>query len=149
MVVAFIVVCAIALIEFALLTAAFINAGSRTPGLSPTAARFLHEQVRRRGLLIEDLETKLVAAIRGIEDAFKAGIRAFGDGTVWEFGCKISGEQEAWEAYCSEKGWPAVTACRIPPHGWFCTREPGHEGPCAAIPIAEVSPCVPSSSSTT
>lgn len=22
--------------------------------------------------------------------------------------------------------------CMIPPAGWYCTREPGHEGPCAA-----------------
>lgn len=22
--------------------------------------------------------------------------------------------------------------CQVPPEGWFCTREPGHEGPCAA-----------------
>jgi hypothetical protein len=26
--------------------------------------------------------------------------------------------------------------CTIPPAGWHCTRNPGHEGPCAAIPIA-------------
>ena len=22
--------------------------------------------------------------------------------------------------------------CNIPPKGWLCTRQPGHEGPCAA-----------------
>lgn len=26
--------------------------------------------------------------------------------------------------------------CTLPPAGWYCTREPGHEGPCAAWPIA-------------
>lgn len=26
--------------------------------------------------------------------------------------------------------------CRIPPVGWRCTRTPGHEGPCAAVPTA-------------
>ncbi len=25
--------------------------------------------------------------------------------------------------------------CLIPPEGWFCTRKPGHDGPCAAIPL--------------
>lgn len=25
--------------------------------------------------------------------------------------------------------------CMIPPLGWVCTREPGHEGPCAAHPV--------------
>ncbi len=24
--------------------------------------------------------------------------------------------------------------CRLPPTGWHCTRMPGHEGPCAAVP---------------
>ena len=24
--------------------------------------------------------------------------------------------------------------CRTPPPGWYCTRTPGHEGPCAAWP---------------
>jgi hypothetical protein len=26
--------------------------------------------------------------------------------------------------------------CRLPPAGWHCTRAPGHEGPCAATPVA-------------
>lgn len=25
--------------------------------------------------------------------------------------------------------------CMMPPKGWVCTREPGHEGPCAAHPV--------------
>lgn len=24
--------------------------------------------------------------------------------------------------------------CRVPPPGWYCTRTPGHSGPCAALP---------------
>lgn len=24
-------------------------------------------------------------------------------------------------------------SCKVPPPGWLCTREEGHEGPCAAI----------------
>lgn len=27
-----------------------------------------------------------------------------------------------------------MACCNIPPEGWRCTRESGHEGPCAAIP---------------
>lgn len=26
--------------------------------------------------------------------------------------------------------------CTIPPEGWRCTREAGHDGPCAAVPTA-------------
>lgn len=25
-------------------------------------------------------------------------------------------------------------SCDLPPEGWYCTREKGHEGPCAAYP---------------
>lgn len=28
----------------------------------------------------------------------------------------------------------AKPSCERPPHGWVCTREHGHEGPCAALP---------------
>lgn len=27
--------------------------------------------------------------------------------------------------------------CTLPPEGWYCTREPLHKGPCAALPILE------------
>lgn len=27
--------------------------------------------------------------------------------------------------------------CTVPPEGWSCSREPGHEGPCAASPVGE------------
>ena len=29
---------------------------------------------------------------------------------------------------------PATETCDRPPAGWRCTRQPGHKGPCAAIP---------------
>lgn len=28
--------------------------------------------------------------------------------------------------------------CELPPRGWECSRRPGHEGPCAAIPVVNV-----------
>lgn len=31
---------------------------------------------------------------------------------------------------------PASTVCIRPPKGWFCARQPGHDGPCAAYPEA-------------
>ena len=27
---------------------------------------------------------------------------------------------------------PADLGCKLPPRGWWCSREPGHDGPCAA-----------------
>lgn len=29
------------------------------------------------------------------------------------------------------------TACTVPPEGWYCTRAPGYDGPCAAWPVAQ------------
>jgi hypothetical protein len=29
----------------------------------------------------------------------------------------------------------SLDACPLPPRGWRCTREPGHNGPCAAVPV--------------
>lgn len=30
-----------------------------------------------------------------------------------------------------------MAKCILPPPGWYCTRDAPHEGPCAALPIAE------------
>ena len=27
-----------------------------------------------------------------------------------------------------------MTKCKVPPEGWYCTRESEHSGPCAAYP---------------
>lgn len=27
-----------------------------------------------------------------------------------------------------------ASVCAVPPEGWYCTRKPGHDGPCAAHP---------------
>lgn len=36
----------------------------------------------------------------------------------------------------SWRGLDAPVACMLPPEGWACTRNAGHDGPCAAIPAA-------------
>ena len=32
-------------------------------------------------------------------------------------------------------GAEGAQACDSPPPGWYCTRERGHDGPCAALPL--------------
>lgn len=32
---------------------------------------------------------------------------------------------------------PYDPPCNVPPEGWYCTRKPGHDGPCAAYPAGE------------
>jgi hypothetical protein len=35
----------------------------------------------------------------------------------------------------THRGWlmkQIMSACKVPPEGWYCTRGHGHEGPCAA-----------------
>lgn len=34
----------------------------------------------------------------------------------------------------------AVARCKLPPPGWWCKRRPGHNGPCAALPITASEP---------
>jgi len=34
-------------------------------------------------------------------------------------------------------GEASQAGCTVPPEGWYCTRAPGHDGPCAAWPIAQ------------
>jgi hypothetical protein len=33
--------------------------------------------------------------------------------------------------------WSFKLPCNVPPKGWLCTRESGHDGPCAAVPQFE------------
>jgi hypothetical protein len=40
------------------------------------------------------------------------------------------------KAQQAEGGSPKVAECERPPEGWRCTRTPGHDGPCAAVPVA-------------
>ncbi len=63
-------------------------------------------------------------------------------GTIDSDGMRHSGKM-AWRALAllqeeleAEAGFDpdaVVKGCKIPPSGWYCTREAGHEGPCAAI----------------
>lgn len=39
-----------------------------------------------------------------------------------------------------ECGSNPIEQCKVPPAGWRCTREAGHEGPCAAIPCETAAP---------
>lgn len=39
----------------------------------------------------------------------------------------------ALPAFCAQYA-ESYGACKVPPAGWHCTRAPGHEGPCAAVP---------------
>jgi hypothetical protein len=36
-----------------------------------------------------------------------------------------------------------MTFCTLPPEGWACSREPGHDGPCAARPEGPIIRIVP------
>ena len=34
-----------------------------------------------------------------------------------------------------DAGAAAPVSCDVPPEGWYCTREKGHDGPCAAYAL--------------
>lgn len=37
---------------------------------------------------------------------------------------------------------PRYKGCNVPPAGWWCSREPNHEGPCAARPLSDLDSAV-------
>lgn len=41
-------------------------------------------------------------------------------------------------AECFVKALLNKIKCEVPPNGWHCTRTPGHEGPCAALPVETI-----------
>lgn len=41
---------------------------------------------------------------------------------------------------CADVRKVASDTCDRPPAGWSCSREPGHEGPCAALPVHQGGP---------
>lgn len=45
--------------------------------------------------------------------------------------------------FLAKHGVTAPTECQVPPAGWRCTRDPGHEGPCAAWPVDISIPTAP------
>lgn len=49
--------------------------------------------------------------------------------------CDERGEERAVdrEKSMQDLSWEKLMKCDVPPHGWECTRERGHEGPCAAV----------------
>lgn len=47
---------------------------------------------------------------------------------------RIAAKWAAWQARAAVSAATKPTACTLPPPGWHCTRAPGHEGPCAAVP---------------
>ena len=66
--------------------------------------------------------------------------------------CVQCGRPQIWSGYCEMcKGRVAAPApappagerrkggaCELPPPGWRCSRDKGHDGPCAARPVAKV-----------
>jgi len=58
-------------------------------------------------------------------------------------------KKPAWAANLTARDWsiaeliaekldaessPEPESCTVPPAGWYCTRQAGHAGPCAAYP---------------
>jgi hypothetical protein len=53
----------------------------------------------------------------------------------------LAGFDARWDAFFGKR----AASCTIPPAGWHCTRAPGHDGPCAALPAPAAVP-VPAAS---
>lgn len=67
------------------------------------------------------------AFIRGIEEATKQGL------VPKVFTLDVAEGDSASAVSHVQKNFQKPV-CDVPPPGWYCTREAGHEGPCAALP---------------
>lgn len=66
-----------------------------------------------------------------LEDALKAVVEN------WTFQFERHGHlAPEWAKKARAVLSAAPAFCTVPPLGWYCTREPGHDGPCAAHPVA-------------
>jgi hypothetical protein len=66
-----------------------------------------------------------------LRQAFSDGFYSCASHYVDDPDSKQFGEMaaEAWGDYAVSQ----LGICGTPPVGWFCTRKPGHSGPCAAV----------------
>lgn len=62
--------------------------------------------------------------------------RAQFNGKYWTDGVERLVEPTHWMPLETPEPLEGPQGCAVPPLGWYCTREAGHEGPCAAIPTA-------------
>lgn len=75
--------------------------------------------VKKRDLFIK-LDTNL-RVIWNLHNIYGIGVSILG------FGCGVD--------YEKSMVLTPTKKCEVPPKGWWCSREAGHEGPCAARPI--------------
>jgi hypothetical protein len=68
-----------------------------------------------------------------VEQKIAAGHCICGRGLSVDPRCPIH-KNEATDNERRRHGLPPNLGCKLPPSGWWCSREPGHEGPCAARP---------------
>ena len=61
---------------------------------------------------------------------------ASGEGVSTEWCMNMARLEEGQEIGAGALDHPLRTKCERPPAGWYCSREPGHDGPCAATPLA-------------
>lgn len=51
--------------------------------------------------------------------------------------CRLDDAEAARLAAAPRVTEGGLDKCDQPPAGWFCTRSKGHDGPCAAVPLAK------------
>lgn len=66
--------------------------------------------------------------------------RAQFNGRYWTDGVERLVEPTHWMPLETPEPSKGPQGCAVPPIGWYCTREAGHKGPCAAIQTANALP---------
>ena len=53
-------------------------------------------------------------------------------------GCQMHNLHCGYPACLTEDSMQPVQRCEVPPEGWTCSRQKGHDGPCAASPVGQL-----------
>lgn len=87
----------------------------------------------KRGTVYEIIGTAELQAMLLQREGAHLVIYRGEDGKLW---ARNSGEfhDGRFERVASSDMAGAGEKCALPPKGWSCTRTPGHDGPCAAVP---------------
>lgn len=109
------------------------------PGSDLPAIRAAAVEEERERLLSEKAIEAAKDALKGAprpgsylqNHHLRAAMRAALDSDAPEFSCS-----NVEQRYIEDESKRLGIECGAPPPGWRCTRSKGHDGPCAAIPLA-------------
>jgi len=88
-------------------------------------------QAQQAAAPVDWVECERIADLPAVDEA----LRGFSEDATGDNGTCVV--RAVLEAIAAPGAAAAPPTCTVPSPGWHCTRAPGHDGPCAAHPVAE------------